>query len=409
MTWREDLRRVRITVNGTPKVLIGASFRGVPFFVESVDMSTGRRVVVHEFPLRDDPFVEDLGRRSRKFRVDGYVIGDDYQPQRDALLDALEAEGPGELLLPYYDAKRAIGETTSVRETKSDGGMAVFALEFCEAPTQAPVPTQVDDPAGRVTRSADVAQTAIRAEVVEKFTVAGMPAFALASAEAGITRAAAAFATFLGPVARTTQELASLNGKVVAITAQASSLARDPGAAIDAFIDAIVGLADTVAEAPGDVVDALAEAYAEDLGAPANGTTATRQREIENQLALTGALRRVMAIEAARFAPVVAYESIEDATAARDRVAAMLEEQASGAGDTAYPSLVNLRSDVLRAVPGGTAFAHTLTVTRRVPIPSLLLAYQLYGSVSQELDIIARNRIQHPGFVVGDLQVLSNV
>jgi len=104
----------------------------------------------------------------------------------------------------------------------------------------------------------------------------------------------------------------------------------------------------------------------------------------------------------------VPYDSIEEATAARDQVAGLLDEQAQGAGDTAYPALVNLRSEVLRAVPGGAAFARVVTITRRVPVPSLLLAYQLYGSVDQEADVIARNNISHPGFVAGDLKVLSN-
>ena len=132
-----------------------------------------------------------------------------------------------------------------------------------------------------------------------------------------------------------------------------------------------------------------------------------RERERTNQVEMMAGLRRIIAIEAARLAPMVTFESIEAAQAARDAVAALLEEQAAGAGDTAYPALVTLRSDVLRAVPGTATYARVITVTRRVPVPSLLLAYQLYGSVDQESDIVARNGVRHPGFVAGDLKVLS--
>src|SRR5262245_27796266 len=119
MTWREDLRR--IAIDG--RELVGASFRGAPFLVESSERSGGRRVVVHEFPLRDEPFVEDLGKRGSVFRVDGYVIGDDYLTQRDALLAALEDEsGPGELVHPYHGVRRAVCVNLGVRETRSDGG-----------------------------------------------------------------------------------------------------------------------------------------------------------------------------------------------------------------------------------------------------------------------------------------------
>lgn len=405
MTWREDLRTVRIA--GAKRV--GASFRGVPFFVDTAERAGGRRVVVHEFPFRDDPFLEDLGRKARRFRVEGYVIGDDYLVQRDALLAALEdTSEPGELVHPYYGIKRAICESVSVREASRDGGMAMFALEFCEAPTQAPTPTQASDPAGRVAISAAAAVTATKAELVQKYDVAGLPAFAIASAETALTSASAALGATLAPVATTTQELATLTGQIALMTSQASSLVRAPADLFDAFQGAISGLIDTAAAAPGAMVDALTDAYSFDLGAITNGTTTTRQRELANQLALTGALRRAMAIEAARLAPLAPYVSIEDAAAARDSIAAQLEEQAGLSGDTAYPALVTLRSDVLRAVPGGDAFASIVAIARNVPIPSLLLAYQLYGDVDQEPDLIARNRIAHPGFVAGSLQVLSS-
>lgn len=403
--WRKDLRKVTV---GGRKDLIGASFRGVGFFVESSERSGGRRTVVHEFPLRDDPFVEDLGRGARKFPVTGYVIGDDYIVQRDALLVALEdTAGPGELVHPYHGVRRAICASVSVRETKTEGGMATFAIEFIESPAQAPTPTEVVDDASKVAASAAKAVVATRAELVERFSAARMPAFALASAESALTRAADGLQAKLAPVVSGAQELAALAGRVSQITAEASSLVRQPGDAFDAVRAAITGLVDAALAAPEAVLDALLEAYTVDLGPPVVVTTATRERELANQLAITGALRRAIAIEAARIAPIVPYASIEEANAARDRVAAQLEEQAAGAGDTAYPALVTLRSDVLRAVPGAATLASVVTVTRRVAIPSLLLAYQLYGSVDQEADIIARNNISHPGFVAGDLQVLS--
>ncbi len=405
MTWREDLRRVN--VGG--RRLVGASFRGVAFFVDTAERGGGRRTVVHEFPLRDDPFVEDLGRRARTFRVDGYVLGDDYLSQRDALLAALEdTAGPGELVHPYHGVRRAICVNMSVRESRGDGGIATFAIEFAETPTQAPVPTEVVDSAEQVGTSADETVAATETELVEQYDPDGLPAFALASAETALKQASAALTEKLAPVVTATQELAELTGRVALLTAEASSLVRQPANILGAFRAAITGLVDTAAAAPGALMDALFEAYLADLGAAIDPITATRVRELENQTALIGALRRVMAIEAARLAPLVPYATIEEATAARDQVAAILEEQAGVAGDTAYPALVDLRSQVLRAVPGGSAFARVTSVTRNVSIPSLLLAYQLYGSVDLELDVIARNGIRHPGFVVGDLKVLSD-
>ena len=76
-----------------------ASFRGARFEVDEVEASGGRRVVLHEYPLRDTPYSEDLGRRAREFSVRGYIIQGrtyDYASARADVLKALEAYGPGE-------------------------------------------------------------------------------------------------------------------------------------------------------------------------------------------------------------------------------------------------------------------------------------------------------------------------
>lgn len=405
MSWRDELRRVKLADG---RELIGASFRGVPFFVEAADRDGGRRLVVHEFPLRDDPYVEDLGRRARSFRVDGYVVGDAYVRQRDELLAALEdSSGPGELVHPYFGVRRAVCANVAVREAIADGGMARISIEFVEAPAQGAAPTEETALPEQVAASADAAVVAAEAEFGSSYDASGLPSFALDSAETAFTNAAAALGAALAPVVHDTQELAALNGQLHVLTAEASALVRAPAEILGAFRSTITGLAETAAGAPGDMVDALLEAYAADLGPPAPATTATRQRERANQDALTGALRQLLAIEAARLVPEVAFESIDEATAARDRIAAILEELAAAAGDTMYPALVTLRADLVRAVPGDATFARIITVEQRAPIPSLLLAYRLYGSVEKEPDIVTRNRAPHPGFVSGELEVLS--
>jgi prophage DNA circulation protein len=405
VTWREDLRRVVVDGN----LIAGSSFRGVPFLVQDSERTGGRRVVRNSFPFRDVPFVEDLGRQDRSFKVEGYVLGDDYMVKRNALMSALEdVAGPGQLVHVFHGVLRAICDTVSVKETRDNGGIAMFSIVFCEAPTFSLTPTTTVDNVGKVDAAATSARTATKAELVEQFTVAGLPAFALTSAESALRSASDFVGRKLAPVASTTQELATLNGRITVLLAQASALVRAPASAIDDFGGAIDALADTIEATPGAVLDALVDAYGFDAGPDAPVTTATRRTERANQIAITAALRRVLAIEAARIAPTVEFASVDDAIAARDRLAALLDEQAAIAADTAYPALVSLRSAGLLAVPGPSVFARTLTISRPVAVPSLLLAYQLYGSVDQELDIVARNNVRHPGFVRGDLKVLSN-
>lgn len=77
-----------------------ASFRGASFKVDTDIRRGGRRVVLHQYPKRDDPYAEDLGRSARRFVVQGYLIGPEYLVLRDILIAALEEAGPGTLKLP---------------------------------------------------------------------------------------------------------------------------------------------------------------------------------------------------------------------------------------------------------------------------------------------------------------------
>ena len=89
---------------------------------------------MHEYPLRDLPYADDLGRRAREFQVNGCVMGENYLQERDALIEALEAYGPGELIHPKYGMLNVVVVgRVSIRESHSEGGIARFAITFAEA------------------------------------------------------------------------------------------------------------------------------------------------------------------------------------------------------------------------------------------------------------------------------------
>lgn len=120
------------------KKLSPASFRDAifQFHVDSGGKASGRRIANHEFPKRNTPYSEDMGRKQRKWNVQGYIIispgNTDYIPQRDALVRALEADGPGWLKLPTFDPEFVMCESYSCEETKDKGGYVAFTMSFCE-------------------------------------------------------------------------------------------------------------------------------------------------------------------------------------------------------------------------------------------------------------------------------------
>lgn len=113
--------------------LVPSSFRGVEFKVEAAGRAGGRRSANFEFPKKDTPYVEDMGRRGRRFSVTGYLIGDDYQSQRDSLIAALEQEGPG--LLSHYTLgqHRVTVDTFNVTERRDRGRFCEIEMQFFEA------------------------------------------------------------------------------------------------------------------------------------------------------------------------------------------------------------------------------------------------------------------------------------
>ncbi len=387
--------------------LIGGSFRGVPFFVESHSRAGGRRLVTHEFAQKDIPAFSDLGRKARGFRVTAYVLGADYLIQRDALLSALEdVSGPGELIHPYLGPKRARVGDVSMSESISEGGVARFQIDFRDAPLSA-APTIVQDLSSQVTATAAIALTQNQIEFEDGYDVDAQPSFATASLSDELTGLTESVEDALRPVVADIQELAKLNVSIDLLILDAAALVRLPGEILTRFLDVVLELGDTILNFPKDMVLALLDAYDTDPIGDVLGTTATRTQERVNQLALSDALRRALVIQAALMVIDATFETVSEATELRNRITDALDALANTAGDAAYPSILDLRAAVTQAIPGDLVLASEHTIHRNVDLPSLVISYQLYGSVDNEQDIVDRNGVQHPAFISGDIKVLT--
>jgi prophage DNA circulation protein len=374
-----------------------AKFRGVPFHAKATDHGTGRRGPVFQFPYKSTPHKDDLGRSARSFRVEGYVVGDDYLEQRDRLLAALETEGPGELIHPYYGTRRvAVGEDVSVRESDDEGGMATFSIPFIEVaePSQ---PAAVVDAAAKVEESSAAARAATGEQFIARYvtdatykdSAAGMLRSAALEIDQQISRAGMA-----------AQELATMKRRVDRLYDSAETLVNSPEDMLSDLTDIFDGV---------DSTEALLKTYEFDAGIRPPATTSNREDEQTNFDQTNRLIQRLAAIRAVELAPSRTFESYDEALAARNTLTDLLDEQMEDAPDDVFPSLLQLRSDLVKAVPGDSSdLPRLLEHSQPFSVPSLVLAHTLYGNVDLELDLVARNKIKHPGFVFGDLEVLSD-
>jgi prophage DNA circulation protein len=136
--------------------LMPAYFRTARFHCDSNARESGRRIVEHEFPKKDYPYAEDMGRHFREFTIRGYLIvfpgptqqalqlrpetwrtsdalfATDYRIPRKALIDALEAEGPGDLQLPTQLVQNVVCTRYRMTEEEKFGGYCTFDMTFQE-------------------------------------------------------------------------------------------------------------------------------------------------------------------------------------------------------------------------------------------------------------------------------------
>ena len=176
IAWRQFLRR--------------ASFRGQQFYVDTGVRESGRRIVNHEFPKRDDPYAEDMGRRTREITVRGYLIvyptgggqssfpndplkQASYLKARDELIKALEVtDAPAILQLPLLGVLTCLCARYRVTEEDRFGGYCVFDMTFSEFGV-APATGNTRNSAAGVAYAAQTLSTTTQSDITTGLTSAG--------------------------------------------------------------------------------------------------------------------------------------------------------------------------------------------------------------------------------------------
>lgn len=405
MTWRDEYQQ--------------GSFRGVAFRTEAASNRRGRRVAVHEFPARDEPVVEDLGRRAREFQIDCHVIGADYRAQRDALLEALEAPGPGLLVHPWHGRMMVVVLDAEDSESTEEGGMCRVRITFGEAGLAAPAPVELAAGAEGEEVAADLLASAPE-ELARDFSIAGAAAFVEQSA-----------ADLVEGMALTAQVAAAMRGgvgaKLRAFEAGLRFLPANITGLLRAPLDlghALTGLVQAVAQLPAQGRRTRLAPLELMLGwepsrPQAPEQTPQRIREADNRRALLHLFRTAAAAELVRVASAIDYASYEDARATRDAVGERLDllalEAADRGDDDAARRFDRLRLALHRDIAArGQSLARVHQLDLSQTEPALVLAHRLYGNrpargngiEARSAEIVARNGVRHPGFIPAGSPIL---
>ena len=383
LDWRKNLQQ--------------GQFKNVPFHIASHEYSSGRRHVDHEFPSKEQGNSEDLGKSLPRFSMSLYVLGDDYFAQRDALIEALNSEGAGELIHPYLGRHEVQAGPFTMSESVQDGRIARFNVQFITAGT-------ARFPASALDGFSAVNSTALKAlmAVGDAFSAS----IDLLTAPARITEEAAEFARGAADL------LTGINRKLGTVTAAASdtelalqdirsnvfSLLNSPSELSQRFNGAFNSLLGSVSDQKGLSRQLFFEGLDEDQGTP--GSLRYRSQRALRNLIIEQSLS-YQAMSAIRGE----YVSTHEALSARDFLNQNIDVQLNRVDDDiVFQSLKDLQVEVNRAFPPPNV-GQVLTYTPPQTIPAIVIAYQLFGRIDKEEILIQQNNIRHPGFVPGGLEL----
>lgn len=437
--------------SGTPdwrSRLRDASFRGVAFSVEDDESTFGRRVQVHEYPNRDKPFTEDLGRATRRLTINAYLIGDDYASQRDRLIGAIETAGPGTLVHPQYgEMQGSIDGQVRVSHSNAEGRMCRVSFQFVES-GELSFPTAGAATANRLKESGGFFDEAIEG-MYEAFSLTGIPDFiqsdvladaadmlgtvadAFQMVDSGVSAAmrllqgdlsvilmppsaASDFVHALQKAWRAGERLSGDTSDLVTMVKTMSGVTLDPGLAPRGTWPTDSGSvkvqktrSNLVASAIRTTAISTSISVVTDLPQPRTAPSQSRQ---------AGSMSRTAGAQAATDIINVSHPSLDSANANKTisppptwdaltdiRSAintAIDQEQLRIKDDDLFLQISALRTDLNRDISGRLAQAErTAEIMPSEVQPALVLAASWYDDADRESDILDRNTIHHPGFV----------
>ena len=418
MTWRD--RQKRGTINE------------IPFEIVSNTLAVGRRTSIYQIPGSELGVGHvDNGRHGWRQSMNVITIGDDYDLARDRLIELFESEGPYVLVHPYYGRKNVVIEgTVSVSEASNTGGKAVFSFTTVEVANQK-TPTDQLDTRGALKNAANATADTFTGSFTSVYKTKGFSNFVREAGVLDMQNSLAKLRGITGAVGTVLDVPSKFSAQLDQLTGEVVTLILAPGDLIDNVKGVTWSVASSISQvrsAFGSYKDSIARVgdLDEDAASLDNTDTPARRQEAINSRSWHQALK---GITLAGLADALADTEFEFAQDARDALDAMtleiesLIDQMSSADTTlettiqddnasedaaAFQRLRDLQASLYDHLDAQAGAARELiTYTPAESLPSVLIAYQLYGDATRHEEIESRNPsiIRNPNFVPGSVDI----
>jgi|DEB0MinimDraft_6_1074348.scaffolds.fasta_scaffold07821_4 prophage DNA circulation protein len=402
MAWREEVK--------------GASYRGIRFYVETSSVSFGRRNALHEYPYKNKPFVEDLGRKAKTFSFNAYLLGDDYIRDRTRLIKAIENnETSGTLIHPTLGTIQVKPtDGCSISDNGRQGGKGVITLEFVEAGENT-FPNFSLFTESQILSLFGEIQTSLISAFPEVYKVAQIGGFVVNSAIATTQEYIDTFRTVQNIGAKISNKVSDFKRNLASFEDNLNIIATSP----TTFITSISNLFDDFNEIfsnPSDKYEASKQLQEFSPTYESRSyTTPSRIQENANNNQIVETMRSFSLAIMSQATAEETFDSKSKVTQRRNEILDVYETRIEQAGiaeqNQVRSDLINLRSATVGYLnESSDTLPDIQTVAYNSTLPAYYIANELYGDSLRYEEIVNDNGIQHPLFVpMGkDLEVLTS-
>jgi Mu-like prophage DNA circulation protein len=416
-----------------------ASFRGAEFGVFDAEVLFGRRNVLHEYPLRDEPLAEDLGKKAREYSINAFVIGKNYSAARDALMRAIEEQNsPGTLVHPTLGSIAVIPKDCRIKFDNREGGIEYFTLTFVEA-GENNFPSGFADTSFLAAKFSSDAISTLISSFADSFNVFNVPDFlhsdALTSLVGNNTTSINGDGNdFLSVVKRTLKagsfgsdnsEFTNISDMLGKFSTETTDTLYEPVELGRKVSNILTGMSDVYLNQPTTDANAVktylssvkpanpelqaleAQKRIQDYGnefVPVPSTTADRIQQADNQYQLINLIKNISICEMIRITSIMTFASRQDAISIRENVDSYIQPQlvtmADRGEDTQYLALNKARAAMIRDINTRAAtLRNKRYITTADAMPAIVFAYDQYEDATKDVLVIERNHIRNPVFI----------
>jgi len=410
--------------------LLPASFRGISFLIPQTSVPVGMKGQLHEFPQRDTPFFEQLGKQSQVHKMTGWVIGDDCFERRDKLIEALSTPEAGELVHPWLGRMQVKAGECEMSHDLMGGGMISFDLTFYpDVPLKTPA-AKVNTQAQVVNSSESLLTSSLNRYESSMATVN--------QARLGLLQMRNSMSNVFSVIQ---QQFTPFTSVFTDLTGFAQSMINSPGSlsslfssyfssfsGFNFFSSSSGGRSSSGSGSDAGYRGAVAQATQQTEAASSintvssiGGTDAVTASQATANLVQDSTLVQIGLIvsempvasqpESIQSPPAVDQQALQpivrpdvpvadDVIELRDNLNEVIHEASLKADPEHYLVLNHFRQTVVKHL---TAVAQSgvrlVDITPPETLSALVLAYRRFGDASRAPELVQRNRIHHPGFV----------